>query len=162
VKKPGRRTVIILGLPAVLSIGAAAYLMMPTASAVPIAVPDPGQGQHGPMLALEERVVNLQPGGSYRYAKVGLTVELRPASADFYTLGGEARAAAEKLAVADEASAIPLILDALGRAVSAHGSAELVAVDGRATLKGELLRAIRGVLGDDEVLNIYFTDLVMQ
>jgi flagellar basal body-associated protein FliL len=34
--------------------------------------------------------------------------------------------------------------------------------DGRAELKSELLAAMRKVLGDREVIDVYFTDLVMQ
>lgn len=160
-KKPGRK-ILLLVLPLGLAgAGAAAFLLM-SGGSKPVEVPDPATGQHGPMLALEERVVNLQSGGPFRYAKIGLTVELRPPSADFYALAGEPRVAAEKLVTEEHEAAVPLILDALGTVVSARSSSELVSVEGRAHLKDQLAEAIRGVLGEEEVLNVYFTDLVMQ
>ena len=57
---------------------------------------------------------------------------------------------------------MPLLLDALGTVVSAHDSASLTTPDGRSQLKSELLAAMRKVLGEREVIDIYFTDLVMQ
>ena len=161
-KKPSGRTTIIIGVAfGLAAAGGLAYLNL-SGSNTPPPLPEPAAGQHGPMLALDERVVNLLAGGPYRYAKVGLTVELRPATKDFFALVAEARAAAEKAALLEHQAEVPLILDALGRVVSAHNSNELVTVDGRATLKKELLEAVRTVVGEDAVLNVYFTDLVMQ
>jgi flagellar basal body-associated protein FliL len=133
-------------------------------SSVPPAIPDPAEGQHGIMLPLEERVVNLLPGadGSFRYVKLGVTVEIRPESADFYKLVGEPRVVAEKLLVIDLESVEPLLFDAIGRVVSARDSEQIAPVEGRAALKSELLAAFRSVLGEKEVLDLYFTDLVMQ
>jgi flagellar basal body-associated protein FliL len=107
-------------------------------------------------------VVNLRSGGAYHYAKVALTVELRPAGADFYTLAAKARATAEKDAIADEAAALPLLTDAVGTVVSGADPATLTTPEGRATLKRGLLDAFRTVLGEREVLEVYFTDFVMQ
>ncbi|MBA3876296.1 MAG: hypothetical protein C0498_05060 [Anaerolinea sp.] len=162
-KRPkGRRTIlfgVVLGL--ALS-GGLAYVRLTTAEGPPEPVPDPGAGQYGPMIALEERVVNLQAGGAFRYAKIGVTVEIRPLDASFYTLVGEERAAADELARKEYEPMVPLLLDALGTVVSSRTSSDLVAVDGRARLKEELIGAMGVVLGEQAVLNVYFTDLVMQ
>ena len=162
---PGtRKTMLLLGLPVGLAAGGAlAYFQfMAPAAPAPAGVPDPGEGQHGPMLALDERVINLRSGGSYRYAKVGLTVEIRPDDAAFYALKGEPRHEAEKEIHATHESTVPLLLDALGTVVSGKTSNEITAKDGRAHLKEELLESMRHVLGEHEVLDVYFTDLVMQ
>jgi flagellar basal body-associated protein FliL len=45
--------------------------------------------------------------------------------------------------------------------VSAHDSASLTTPDGRTALKAELLAEMRKILGDREVIDIYFTDLVL-
>lgn len=161
-KKPSARKGLLIGVIIGLAVAGALTYVKLSSSSTPVAVSEPADGQRGPMLALDERVVNLLSGGPYRYAKVGVTVELRPASPDFYGLSGEARATEEKLALLEHEADVPLILDALGRVVSAHSSNELVSIEGRATLKAELLEAIRVVVGDDAVLNVYFTDLVMQ
>jgi len=161
--KLGKKTIALLGLP--LGLGLAAglvYVFVLSGPAAPPQVPDPAEGQHGVMVAMDERVVNLLKGGDFRYAKVGVTVELRPEKADFYALKGEARVAAEKEATAQVASAMPLMLDAVGRTVGARTSSDLGTPEGREALKTELQRAMGSILGDHEVLAVYFTDLVMQ
>lgn len=162
-KRPGGRRALLLGAVVGLAVsGGLAYTQLSAASGPPPPVPDPAEGQHGPMVSLEERVVNLQAGGSFRYAKIGVTVELRPADAAFYALTGEARLAADELVQAEHEAVVPLLLDALGTVVASRTSTELVALEGRADLKRDLVEAMRTVLGEDEVLDVYFTDLVMQ
>ncbi len=163
--KLGKKTILLGGLPIGLAVsGAIAFVVLSGGSAPKPEIPDPAAGQHGVMLALEERVVNLMQTGTtgYRYAKIGLTVELRPASADFYALVAEPRVAAEKLALGESEASVPLLLDALGRVVSARDSSQIAGAASRLELKAELLEAFRHVLGEREVIDLYFTDLVMQ
>jgi flagellar basal body-associated protein FliL len=202
--KLGKKTIALAGVPLGLGIAAAVVFLvvLPKMGAAPVGVPDPAAGQHGLMLPLEAKVVNLAAGGDYHYAKVGVTVELRPADASFYALTADARTAAETLAIKDYDVAIPLFQDAIGRITAAKTSVELGTPDGREQLRTELLAAFREVLGDpaptaavasqaptpaapaasgatastapaasitpvapakaSEVLDIYFTDLVMQ
>lgn len=162
-KLPGGKKALLLGLPLGLAVaGGLAFTQLSGASTGPPLVPDPAEGQHGVMIALESRVVNLQSGGSYRYAKVAITVELRPESAGFYGLAGEALEEADKEAIAANAPKVPILIDAVGTVVSSADPAGLTTPEGRAKLKLDLLEALRAVLGEHEVLNIYFTDLVMQ
>lgn len=161
----GRRAILVLGLPLGLAAaGGFAFMQMSASPKAPPAIPDPSPGQVGPMLALDDRVINLTTtsAGAFKYAKVGLTVELRPAAASFYELHGTERTKAEKTELDKHTEAVPLLLDALGSVVSAHDSSTLTTPDGRSKLKSELLVAMRKVLGEDEVLDIYFTDFVMQ
>ncbi len=161
----GRRAILILGVPLGLAAAGAFVFVQMSSASVPAAVPDPGPGQHGPMLALESRVINLAGGGevgAFKYAKVAVTVELRPADAGFYSLASADRAKEEKKETDEVAQDVPLLLDALGRVVSAHDSTSLTTPDGRAALKEELLAEMRKVMGEDKVLDIYFTDFVMQ
>lgn len=157
------RQALLLGLPLGLAVaGGLAFTQLSSTSAGPPPVPDPGEGQHGVMLALEDRVVNLRLGGPFKYAKVAVTVELRPESADFYALTGKPRADAEREALAAKSPAVPLLLDAVGTVVSAADPAALSTPEGRSALKRDLLEASRAILGEGEVLDVYFTDFVMQ
>jgi len=116
------------------------------------------------MLALEDKVVNLSivtPGG-YKYAKIGVTIEMRPSAASFYKLHGTERTKQETTELASYTDAVPLLIDAVGTTVSSHDSATLTTVDGRAKLKAELLVAARNILGETEVIDVFFTDFVMQ
>lgn len=165
-KLPKGRKALLLGIPLGLAVaGGLAFTQLSggTASAGPPPVPDPTEGHHGVMLALESRVVNLRSGATtYHYAKVAVTVELRPADAGFYALTGKARATTEKEAIAEQDAALPLLTDAVGTVVSAADPAGLTTPEGRVTLKRGLLDAFRAVLGEREVLEVYFTDFVMQ
>ena len=163
--KLGKKTILIAGIPVGLAVaGGLAFMVLSGGSATPPEIPDPAAGQHGVMLALEDKVVNLLPAGasSYRYAKVGVTVEIRPAKADFYALTAEARKTAEELAAKEYEADVPLLLDALGRVVSARTSDQISTPAARQELKTELMEAFSSVLGEKEVLDIYFTELVMQ
>jgi flagellar basal body-associated protein FliL len=163
--KLGKKTILIAGIPVGLAVaGGLAFMMLSGGSAKPPEIPDPAAGQHGVMLALDDKVVNLLQSGttSYRYAKIGVTVELRPDSAAFYGLTADARKTAEELAVKGYEEDVPLLLDALGRVVSARTSDQISTPATRTELKSELEDAFKSVLGDKEVLDIYFTELVMQ
>jgi len=161
----GRRAILVLGVPLGLAAaGAFVFVQMPATATVP-PVPDPAPGQHGPMLALESRVINLatsSQAGAFKYAKVAVTVELRPQDASFYKLAPDARAKQEKIETDAVSEDVPALLDALGSVVSSHDSTTLTSVEGQANLKTELLDAMRKVLGDKKVIDIYFTDFVMQ
>jgi flagellar basal body-associated protein FliL len=147
--KLGKKTIALLGVP--LGLGVAAglvYFFVLAGPSAPPEIPDPQAGEHGVMVVLEDRVVNLLKGGDFRYAKIGLTVELRPEKADFYALKGEPRVVAEKEIVKEYEAVMPLMYDAVGRTVGAKTSTELGTTEGRDALKA--------------VLDVYFTDLVMQ
>ena len=162
-KLPAGRKALLLGIPVGLAVaGGMAFMQLSGPSSPPPAVPDPVAGQHGVMLALEDRVVNLRTGGPYRYAKVAITVELRPESAGFYALDSKSRATAEATAVAADSAAMPLLIDSVGTIVASADPAGLTTPEGRTALKADLLVAVRAVLGPDEVLDLYFTDFVMQ
>ena len=163
--KLGKKTIFIAGIPVGLAVaGGLAFTMLSGGSAKPPEIPDPAKGQHGVMLVLEDKVVNLLPGDatSYRYAKVGITIEVRPEKADFYALTGEARKVASEEADKGFAGDVPLLLDALGRVVSSRTSAQISTPEAREELKTELATAFRDVLGERDVLDVYFTELVMQ
>jgi flagellar basal body-associated protein FliL len=161
----GRRAILAIGLPLGLAAaGGFLFMQMSAAPKAPPAVPDPTQGQLGPMLALDSKVINLTsttPGG-YKYAKVAVTIELRPSSASFYDLHGTERTKQETIELAKHTEDVPLLIDAVGGVVSAHDSSTLTTPDGRAKLKSELLAAAKKVLGSDEVIDVFFTDFVMQ
>ena len=57
---------------------------------------------------------------------------------------------------------MPLLLDAVGNVVSAEDGTVLATADGRAQLKDDLLKQAKQILGEDKVLDVYLTNLVMQ
>lgn len=161
----GKRAILVLGLPLGLAAaGAFVFLQLSTPSRASAPVPDPGTGQLGPILALDDRVINLTTtdNTSYKYAKIGVSIELRPSSASFYDLHGSDRTKTETNELDPYQDEVPRLLDALGAVVSAHDSSTLTTPQGRTALKDELLDAFRKILGPDVVIDIFFTDFVMQ
>ena len=185
--KSGKKTLLLVGIP--LGVGLVAALLIliviPKLTAPTPKVPNPAAGQHGMMVPIDTKVVNLAPGGDYKYAKVGVTIELRPDTADYYAMLPAAQEPLVVLKVKDMANMLPLLDDAVATVVSAKTSTELLSDTGRAQLRAEILDAVRTVLDGEgatasgapstapaestaptavgsEVLDIYFTDLVMQ
>jgi flagellar basal body-associated protein FliL len=160
----GKRAILILGLPLGLAAAGGFVFMQMTAAKAPTTVPNPGVGEHGVMLPLTDTLINLSVdnAGSYKYAKIGVTIEIRPAAASFYKLSGADRTKQETTELAKYTEDLPILQDAVGAVVSSHDSSTLTSAAGRTALKTELLAAVRKILGQDEVLNIYFTNLVMQ
>jgi flagellar basal body-associated protein FliL len=161
----GRRAILAIGLPLGLAAaGGFLFMQMSAAPKAPPKIPDPNAGQLGPMLALDSKVINLTtttPGG-YKYAKIGVSIELRPSAASFYEMHGTERTKQETVELAKHTEDVPVLVDAVGGVVSAHDSSTLTTPDGRAKLKAELLAAAKKILGPDEVIDVFFTDFVMQ
>jgi flagellar basal body-associated protein FliL len=184
--KAGKKTLLLVGI--TVGLGVAALLAVVLLVLKPFdptpPVPNPAAGQHGVMLPLDTKVVNLAPGGDYKYAKVGVTLELRPDKADFYKLAAADREAAAGIVVKGMSDELPMLDDAVARVVSSKTSTDMLAESGREQLKQELLDAVRAVLDGEspsasatpaasgatsappaagsDVLELYFTDLVMQ
>ena len=158
----GRRAILIIGVPLGLA-AAGAFVFTQVIMATPAPVPDPAAGKHGPMLVLESRVINLQQNvpSDLKYAKVAVTVEMRPTDAKFYDLTGAERAKAEKTQLDGLSDDTPLLQDALLQVIGSHSSSDIATPQGRAALKTELLAAMRKACGDRAVLNVYFTDFTM-
>ena len=189
--KAGKKTILLLGIPLGLGLAVgllAVVFLVLKPGATPPGIPDPSPGQHGVMLPLDTKVVNLAPGGDYKYAKVGVTLELRPEKVDFYAAAPADREVTSALVVKNMAEMLPLLDDAIAKVVSSKTSTELLNDAGREQLKQELLDAVRAVLDGEavaaspaarasdassataaptaakatDVLGLYFTDLVMQ
>jgi len=102
----GRRAILIVGVPVGLAAaGIFVFTQVIAGSGGP--VPDPGPGEHGVMIALDSRVVNLkvETAADYKYAKVAVTIEMRPTTASFYKMTGADRA--KKRRPSSRATAIP-------------------------------------------------------
>ncbi len=160
----GKRAILVLGIPLGLAAaGAFVFMQMSAGPSEPVKVPDPKAGQVGPILALDDKVINLTATtAGYKYAKIGVSIELRPEAASFYDLHGEARTTQEKTELEKYGDETPKLLDALGSVVAAHDSASLNNADGRSTLKTELTERFQKILGAENVIDVFFTNFVMQ
>lgn len=175
-----KKAILLLGIP--LGLGLAAGLAFVLIFVVGVMdkaqVPDPAEGQHGLMIPLADQVVNLTSStDGYRYCKIGVTIEVRPEAAAYYTATTAEKEATHKEAVAAYGSVLPVLSDIVGRAVASRDSAVLGTEAGRQALLDQITAEFSEALGATEeiknpgkepipgvkrLLNVYFTTLVMQ
>jgi flagellar protein FliL len=99
----------------------------------------------GPILSLEPFIFNIS-GGSSRYAKITIGIELRD----------------EKI-IEEAKKMIPAIRDKTLFVLSPKEPEALTDVNGRNSIKKELLEAIKGLFkGGEVVRSVYVTDIIIQ
>lgn len=111
-------------------------------------VPVPGlnqQAQIGPMVNIEEFVVNIISGDTAHYVKASITVELTSI---------EVQAEVEQR--------MPQMRDAILLLISSKTYEELQDLQGKKQLKAELTNKINSFLQMGKVTSIYFTNFVVQ
>lgn len=103
-----------------------------------------GEKEGGPaVMPLEPFIVNLQVKGSYLKA----TMQLK-----FSGKGIPKNAESE----------LPKIRDAVIRTLSSKSAAEILTAEGKEALREEVKKAINTAFGSDKVVQIYFTEFIIQ
>lgn len=134
--------------------GVAAYFLLKKDAPTPeeedpgLAVPVPEltqSGEIGPMVDIEEFIVNIISADTNHYVKVSLTVELT---------NEEVREEVEKR--------MPQMRDAILLLLSNKTYEELQDLQGKRQLKAELMSKINSFLQAGKVKSIYFTNFVVQ
>jgi len=99
----------------------------------------------GPMYALDSFVVNLAEAGSNRYLRVTMELELD-----------------NELLKSEIEQRLPQVRNALLMILPSKTTEEINSVDGKMTLRDEIIEEVNGFLSNGEVTNIYFTEFVIQ
>lgn len=99
----------------------------------------------GPISSLDQFIVNLLSENNRRYLKIKVDLELDK----------------EELKVELDTK-VPRIRDIIIRVLSSKSIEEISTPKGKEKLKKELLTQINAVLLDGEIMNVYFTDFVIQ
>jgi flagellar protein FliL len=155
--------------------------LQPPAPAVLATVPPLQPPGPGAMYQMGTKVVNLADPGGLRYLQVAIVLELHPelgaylaeqdAAMGTAPAGGEAPAGGhgEAASAADTGSTSsaldsrrPIIDDAVMTALSSKRFNDIATIKGKQALKEELITAINKALGVPGVLNVYFTEFVVQ
>ena len=136
---------IIMAVFAVVVLGAA-FLMVQKASAKQKA-PEAKKVEKGPVLTLDEFLVNLADPGSDHFLKVTVGLELDKAK------GKTPEAMKEQT---------PLIRDAVLSSLSSKTRDQIGAGAGREKLKAEIKKKVNESLGEEDVQGVYFTNFVTQ
>lgn len=132
----------------------------------------PGQGV---MYELDPKVVNLAEPGGLRYLQAGIVLEFHPTVKEYYhaktsaeadTETASAHSSGEDVAADPFQDAIngmrPVIDDILTTLLSSKTFNQISTIEGKQALKQELMANINAALGYQGVVNIYFTEFVIQ
>jgi flagellar basal body-associated protein FliL len=146
---------------------------LPQAQAVPAtSVPQPVYPGPGVMYQMGTKVVNLADPGGLRYLQTSIVLEFHP-SAEQYLLaldqpqapaedgGEEGGGGGDGLTSAVDARR-PIIDDVVMTTLSSKRFNEISTVKGKQSLKEELIAATNQALGVPVVINLYFTEFVIQ
>lgn len=107
------------------------------------AATDVNAGLPPAVLPLETFIVNLQVKGSF----LRTTMQLEFADPQL---------------PATIESDVPKIKDAIIRALSSKSSSEILTVEGKDKLRGEIRDSVNDMLGSEEVTQVYFTEFIIQ
>lgn len=146
---------ILLQLDMGTPVAAAAVTPTPNAPAIPL----PGEGI---MYDTGTKIVNLADPGGRRYLKVAIVLEFVPHDVAYYTLPKDQRTAAQNAFNQEMALKKPLIDDTLTTLLSAKTYEQVYSLEGKNELKQEILQQLGTILRGERIVNVYFTDFVIQ
>ena len=144
-KKKGPPMMVIMAVFAVVVLGAA-FFMVQKASAKQKGA-EVKKVEKGPVLSLDEFLVNLADSGNDHFLKVTVGLELDKAK------GKTPEALKEDT---------PLIRDAVLSSLSSKTRDQVASDSGREKLKAEIKKKVNAGLGEDDVQGVYFTNFVTQ
>ena len=143
--KKGPPMMIIMAVFAVVVLGAA-FMMVQKASAKQKGG-EVKKVEKGPVMSLDEFLVNLSDPGSDHFLKVTVGLELDKEK------GKTAEALKEQT---------PEIRDAILTSLSSESRDQVAPESGREKLKAQIKKNVNASLGEDDVKNVYFTNFVTQ
>lgn len=128
----------------------------------PIRTDVPQEQLEGILYRTNERVVNLADLGGYRYLRISIVLEFAPPNAEFYTLEGEERIISEETFLEEIHTRSAKIEDILTMLLTSKTFAEAFTTEGKKVMKEEILQHINETLVGFWVVDVYFTDFVIQ
>ena len=141
-KKPPM--IIIMAVFAVVVLGAAFFVVQKASAKQKGGVK---KVEKGPVMTLDEFLVNLSDPGSDHFLKVTVGLELDKSK------GKTPEALKED---------VPAIRDAVLTSLSSETRDQIAPESGREKLKIQIRKNVNTALGEDDVQNVYFTNLVTQ
>jgi len=116
----------------------------------------------GILVDMGSKVVNLADPGGFRYLRVGLVFEFVPLDPSYHSLDENEKTEMEERQRKMVEETSPLIDDIVIGLLSNKTFGQIFTIEGKDLLKEELRLAINERLGNNLIINIYFTDFVIQ
>ncbi|MDO8690109.1 MAG: flagellar basal body-associated FliL family protein [Dehalococcoidia bacterium] len=166
--------IVIVGAALILAAGAAVFAL-PTlkgtpvvalwaaanASPSPTPTPDPAHVLGpGMMYSMKERIVNLADQGGFHYLKSAVVIEFD--LPDARSLKAEAYKKRQETFAGELASSQPILDDILTTTMGSKASLVLNTPEGKESLRQELKAKFSEVVGEYKLVNVYFTQFIIQ
>jgi len=140
---------VVLAVQAGLGFAAAKFLLAPKVNpGVETQVQQSelsGNRTRGPLVSLEEMVVSLNSTGRARYLRTNIALEAEDEKT--------AAIVGERMAEFRDAAIMRL---------SRHTPDELISFEGKEAVKAEIKQGLKELMDEGELLNVYFSDFVVQ
>jgi flagellar basal body-associated protein FliL len=142
-------------------VGTAAPVAGPTGqpAAAPVVYPKMGDGI---MYNVGSRIVNLLDPVGRRYLKVTVVLEFLPSDYTYYTLPDAEREAMRSEVIAEIDTRKPVIDDMLTSLLTSKSYEDIYNLDGKNRLRAEIQERLTQVLGEPQVIAVYFTEFIVQ
>jgi len=149
--------VLLSALPLVDKAGgfASAEANPPQAASAREPAPEPGL-----MYPMQERVISIGESAGLHYVKIGIVLEFDVP--DARGLKGEAYKKRQDEFIKEMANRLPIMEDIVTSVLGTKTPASLSSEDGRESLRDEIKTRIGGVTGERKLLNVYFTQFIIQ
>jgi flagellar basal body-associated protein FliL len=139
---------------------------LPPVTIVITATPEPVEPEYKPgegiMLNMSTKIINLVDPGGRKYIRVTIVVEFAPENPDYVNLTGEAKTEYLTEFENELNARLPILDDTVITLLSTKTYEDLYTAEGKEELRAELLELMREKLEGLHILNIYFTEFVVQ
>ncbi len=129
------------------------------ATAAPAVYPKMGDGI---MYNTGSRIVNLMDPVGRRYLKITVVLEFLPPDYGYYTLPEQEREAVRNEVIAKVDARKPVIDDLLTSLLTSKTYEDIYSLDGKNRLRAEIQERVNQLLGEPQVIAVYFTDFIVQ
>jgi len=133
----------------------------PNAQPAPGHVVYPKMGD-GIMYDVGSRIVNLLDPVGRRYLKVAVVLEFLPPDYTYYSLPGAEREAMRNEVIAKIDARKPVIDDMLTSLLTSKSYEDIYNLDGKNQLRAEIQERLGQVIGEPQVIAVYFTEFIVQ
>ncbi len=116
----------------------------------------------GIMYNLDTKVVNLAEPGGLRYLQTTVVLEFWPSIPNYAEMLPEEKTAADDAFKAKIDELRPKIDDAVMTVLSSKTYDDISSITGKEALKKEIIASANDLFGYDAVMNVYFTDFLVQ
>jgi flagellar basal body-associated protein FliL len=122
---------------------------------------EPGTGM---MLTIKEKVVNLADSGAgaTRFVKFAAVVEFAPKSADWHAADSTGKKKLNDYFEKNSFATKAVAEDTIIAAFATKKASELMTPEGRERFRAEVILRLSKAIHEPKVVNVYFTDFVMQ